>query len=119
MILVVDDEKAITSALKTVLTSEGFEVCTAAHGGEAYDILKKNDCDCVLLDVNMPEINGIELLILLQAEGIHVPTIVMATFGDFSEMEMKQFESVVAYLPKPFEMSQMVEKIRDCIAQHE
>jgi FixJ family two-component response regulator len=52
----------------------------------------------------------------MQAEDIRVPTVVMAGRGDFDENEMKQFENVVAYLRKPFEMRDMIDAVKSASA---
>jgi DNA-binding response OmpR family regulator len=112
MILVVDDDQRIIEALRESLTREGYTVKTAHDGLEAFGHLRAPECKCMLLDINMPRINGVELLLLMQSEGIKVPTIVMAGFEDFDEKEMKQFSNVVKYLHKPFEMKDMLKAIR-------
>lgn len=112
MILVVDDEQKIVKLLRKVLELEGYMVETASNGGEAYGLVKSPDCKCMILDINMPGVNGIELLLLMQAEGITVPTILMAGFQGFDEDEMKEFSNVVRFLPKPFEMNDLLEAVR-------
>ena len=112
MILVVDDDERIVRLLRTLLEAEGYTVKTAADGGEAYALLRSPDCRCMLLDINMPRINGIQLLMLMQADRIKVPTIVMAGFTDFDEKEMKQFANVVKFFPKPFSLDDMLTAIK-------
>jgi len=85
MILVVDDDEQIVETLRTMLQQVGYRVETASNGGEAYEKVKTPDCKCMLLDINMPEVSGAELLLLMQAEDIRIPTIVMAGFDDFDE----------------------------------
>jgi DNA-binding NtrC family response regulator len=112
MVLVVDDDILIVEVLRKWLEKEGFDVGVCHDGQAAYEALRASRCDCMLLDVHMPLIGGVELLLLMQAEGIQVPTIVMAGSGDYDEEEMKQFQNVVAYLPKPFEMQHMIDTVR-------
>ncbi|MCE9615772.1 MAG: response regulator [Lentisphaerae bacterium] len=112
MILVVDDDAGIAKLLRTALEVEGFQVLTAGDGVEAYRLVRSPACKCLVLDVKMPRINGVELLLLMQAENIRVPVIVMAGSGDYHEREMKQFTNVVKFLPKPFDLDVMVKAIR-------
>src|SRR5690606_9552867 len=83
MILLVDDDHAITQVLKDLLSKEGYDVCIAGNGEDAYAILKEKSCRGVLLDLMMPGINGAGLLMLLSAEGIKVPVVIMAGSPDF------------------------------------
>jgi two-component system OmpR family response regulator len=112
MILVVDDEPDMRKVLSRSLVHHGYRVETAADGAEAYDKLRSPDCKCMLLDVNMPRINGIELLLLMQAEDVHIPTIVMAGFEDYDEAEMKQFSNVAQLLRKPFQLDDALTAIK-------
>jgi len=116
MVLVVDDDKGIVRTLSRLLQRAGYRVQTASNGVEAYRHLKSPECKCMLLDIRMPQVNGVELLILMQSEGIHVPTIVMAGFGDFDEPEMKQFSNVVKFFKKPFKMGDMLKEVKTCTA---
>ncbi len=111
MILVVDDDAQILKFLSTALHDTGYNVVTCEDGGEAYHHLKSEDCRCMLLDINMPRINGIELLLLMQNEDIHVPTIIMAGFADFEEAELQQFDNVRQLLRKPFAMRELLEAV--------
>lgn len=112
MILVVDDDAGIVKLLRRALEAEGFVVVTAGDGVDAYALVRGADCQCLVLDIKMPRINGAELLLLMQADGITVPTIVMAGFGDFQAGEMKEFKNVVKFLHKPFAMDAMVAVIK-------
>ena len=117
MILVVDDDPSILKLLRTALEGGGLKVVTAADGVEAYKLVRSPACKCMVLDVMMPRINGVELLLLMQADNIHVPTIVMAGFEDFSADEMKQFGNVVRFLRKPFDLQILLAEVRKQIAK--
>lgn len=113
MILVVDDDKALTKMLHDVLTEEGYEVRTANSGETAYDHIRDPKCKCVLLDMRMPGINGAELLMLMAADKIKLPVIVMAGFPDFDEAELKQFPNVRRLFQKPFYPEDMLDAVRE------
>ncbi len=109
MILVVDDDKILTQLLKTLLEDAGYEVRTAYNGEEAYQHLRDPKCKGMLLDIRMPGVNGAELLMLMAAEGITVPVIVMAGFPDFDEEE----PNVKKLLHKPLYPEDVLAAIRE------
>lgn len=111
MILIVDDDKLVVRSITRVLKKD-FKIETACDGVEAFQLLKSPDCRCMVLDIKMPRINGIELLMLMQAEGIKVPVIVMAGFSDFTEKEIKAFPNVVSFFHKPFEYQDLIKAIK-------
>jgi DNA-binding response OmpR family regulator len=111
MILIVDDEVSVASTVSRMLKKEGYKVETAPSGVEAYELIKQNEYKLMLLDINMPKINGAELLMLLQADGIKVPTIVMAGFDDFEAQEFKNFDNVVGFMHKPFDRPELISNI--------
>ncbi|GAG85572.1 unnamed protein product [marine sediment metagenome] len=108
MILVVDDDPVLTEMLKTILEKKGHSVVLAKDGAEAYEHLRAPDCELMFLDINMPRINGAELLILMSAEGIEVPTVVMAGFRDYSAEEIEELPCVKGFLPKPFGVEEVM-----------
>lgn len=112
MILVVDDDHTIVQLVREMLEREGFEVRTAFNGESAYQHLRDAKCKCVLLDMFMPGINGAELLMLMTAENINVPVIIMAGSPDFEEDELKQFPNVKKLLHKPFYPEDLLTAVR-------
>ena len=113
MILVVDDDKILTQLLKTLLEQAGYEVVVANDGETAYKHLKNSKCKAMLLDIRMPGISGAELLMLMAAENIKVPVIVMAGFPDFDESEMKQFPNVKKLFHKPLYPEDVLAAVRE------
>ncbi len=113
MVLVVDDDKVLTQLLRGLLEEAGFEVRVCNSGEEAYDNIRDPQCKCMLLDMRMPGINGAELLMLMAADGVQIPVIVMAAFPDFDEAEMKEFPNVRRLFHKPFYPEEMLAAVRD------
>ncbi|MBN1269672.1 MAG: response regulator [Kiritimatiellae bacterium] len=101
MIVVADDDKVLVQLLETMLEEAGYEVRVAYDGETAYKHVKDPKCKGMLLDIRMPGINGAELLMVMAADHVKVPVIVMAGFPDFDEEEMKQFPNVKKLFHKP------------------
>lgn len=113
MILVVDDDKVLTQLLKTLLEDAGYEVRLAYDGETAYQHLKEPKCRGMLLDIRMPGVNGAELLMLMAADNIRVPVIVISGFPDFDEEEMKQFPNVKKFFHKPLYPEDVLAAVRE------
>ncbi len=106
-ILIVDDEKDVTLVLKEFFVSKGYEVLTAFSGSEAMGIMNQPGIDLILLDMHMPDINGIE--ILKKAKKMHKDTKVVVLTG-FSDEYKKEAERIGcdAFLTKPFSVKTLI-----------
>jgi len=112
MILIVDDDDGILEMLSERLKEMGYTVKTAHETLEAYRKLKDKSCRLMILDLNMPKINGAELLLLMASEGIDVPTIVTASnMPDLTAEEMEQFPHVVGFRQKPYTQDEILDLI--------
>ena len=111
MIVVCDDDKVLTHLLTRLLKEAGYEVRVAHDGQEAYHLAKEPKCRGMLLDMRMPNINGAELLMLLAAENVAVPVIVIAGFPDYNEEELKQFPNVKKFMQKPLDPEDVLEAV--------
>ena len=112
MILVVDDSNALIDSIGGNLERLGYSVERASDGVEAFDHLRDPRCRLMLLSLDLPKLNGAELLILMGAEDIAVPVIVMAKMADLSAEEMGGFPDVVDFIKKPFPMEELVDKVQ-------
>lgn len=117
MILLVDDDHAITQVLKDLLVKEGYEVRIAYSGEDAYTVLKEKTCRGMLLDMLMPGINGAGLLMLMAADGINVPVVVMTGAPDFSAEELADFGNVIGVIKKPFYPEDALVMVRKFMAK--
>lgn len=113
MILVADDDKVLTQLLRTLLEDAGYGVEVVYDGEHAYEHLKKPGCKGAIIDIRMPGLNGAELLMLMAAERIAVPVIVVAGFPDFDEEEMKQFPNVKRFFLKPLYPEEVLAAVKE------
>jgi two-component system KDP operon response regulator KdpE len=114
-ILIVDDESAIRRALRPPLMELGFQVMEASRGEEALQTLRGSIFDCVLLDVNMPGIGGIETLRRIRAFAPRLPVLVL-TVRDQEEDKVEALElGADDYVTKPFSTRELIARIRSAV----
>ena len=117
-VLVVDDEPAILALVRAALEEEGFHVVTVANGAEALRELDRTPPAVVLLDMQMPIVDGPPFIRAMRARGMNVPIVIM-TAGSSAARSAKELDAD-AYLSKPFEISQLVDiTSRYAVAHHE
>ena len=112
-ILCVDDEDFNLDLLEALLKPHGYETLTALNGREALAVLAAKPVDLVLLDINMPVMNGHELCKLLKADPqlSHIP-VIMITSLDSKENKMKGMESgAEEFLSKPYDQTELLLRI--------
>lgn len=111
-ILVADDDSAIRQMLKELLADEGYDVVVAATGREALSRMAKHEPDVMLLDVRMPDMDGLELLRRMQADGDSTPVLVMTAHGTASvAIEAIQL-GAYDYLTKPLDLEDVLISLR-------
>jgi two-component system OmpR family response regulator len=110
-ILVVDDEPYITDLLSAALRFEGFSVDVAATGAEALLKVKTERPDLVMLDVMLPDLEGIEVCRRLRESGDHVP-VVFLTARDATEDKVSGLALGDDYVTKPFSLDELVARVR-------
>ncbi len=111
-ILVVDDEPAVRRALERALRLERYDVDLAADGREALDTLAEHQTDVIILDVMMPEIDGLEVCRRLRAAGDHTP-ILMLTARDAIDDRVTGLDvGADDYLVKPFALRELQARLR-------
>ena len=113
--LVVDDSKAVRMILARTLKELGFEVCEAANGREALEVMEaeKAAVSLVLADWNMPEVNGFELLTLLRQnpEFSSVVVVMVTTETELDRMTAALEAGANEYVMKPFTKEILKEKL--------
>jgi len=111
-ILLVDDERAITSNLTPLLERSGFLVAVAADGEEALRQVADFEPDLVVLDILMPRLDGREVLRRLRQADNWTPVILLTQVGESTERAMALEEGADDYLNKPFDPHELVARVR-------
>jgi two-component system KDP operon response regulator KdpE len=110
-ILVVDDEPSLRKVIRASLASAGYRVEEVGTGGEAVGLLQQRAFDLVLLDINMPGMNGLEACRKIRSFAPHTG-IVMVTVRDAEEDKVRALEAGADdYVTKPFRFRELVARI--------
>ena len=110
-ILIVDDQPGIRLLLVELFQRENFETVVASNGLEALQCVESQLLDCVLLDMKMPGMDGIEVLKKLKSDYPELPVIIMTAY-DESELTNEAIEiGAVRYFAKPFDIFE----VRDAV----
>jgi two-component system KDP operon response regulator KdpE len=111
-VLIVDDEASLRKALRSSLTASGFLVAEARNGDEALNVVQQQPFDIILLDINMPGINGIETCRRLRGIAPQVG-ILMVTVRELEDDKVQALEAGADdYITKPFRYRELTARLR-------
>ena len=102
VISVIDDDASVRAATNNLLRSHGYTVHTFASAEEFLRLAHLNDTSCVIADVQMPVMSGVELLTTMRAQGYRVPFIFITAFPDDSIRARALNAGAICFLAKPF-----------------
>ena len=111
-ILVVDDEPSVRDALERILRLEGFDVAMAIDGREAVRNQAVAPADAVLLDVLMPELDGLEVCRRLRDTGDRTPVLMLTARDEIGDRVAGLEAGADDYLPKPFALEELLARLR-------
>jgi two-component system, OmpR family, KDP operon response regulator KdpE len=111
-VLIVDDEPAILRFLRAGLGSQGYFVIDAQSGQAAIDALRRNRVDLIVLDLGLPDIDGLEVIRRIRDDGSAVPIIVLSSREDEAAKVRALDLGADDYLTKPFGMDELLARIR-------
>ena len=108
--LTVDDSPSVRKLVKFTLKAKGYEVSSAGDGLEALDLLKQEVFDAIILDINMPRMNGLEFLSAIKADDRYagMPVIMLTTEGQDDDKDKAVALGATAYMVKPFKPTQLL-----------
>lgn len=112
VVFVIDDDEAARNSLRLVLEIHGFTVCSYASGLAFLGDIPADRRGCLLIDVNMPEMNGLQLLNRLSAASFLMPAILI-TGQKTAEIQLAANCAGVTLLEKPIEPSELIGKVQE------
>jgi two-component system KDP operon response regulator KdpE len=111
-VLVIDDEPAIRRFLRASLTTQHYHVIEAEDGRTALDQLRRGSIDIVVLDLGLPDINGIDLIERVRGQGSTVPIVVLSSRGDETSKVKALDLGADDYVTKPFGIDELLARLR-------
>jgi DNA-binding NtrC family response regulator len=114
-ILIIDDEKAIRRTLTDILSFEGFTIDEAADGAEGIKKIKENNYDCILCDIKMPKMDGMEVLTAAREEKPDIPFIMISGHGNIETAVDAVKKGAFDFISKPPDLNRLLITIRNAM----
>ncbi|MBC9928221.1 response regulator transcription factor [Leucobacter sp. cx-169] len=113
--LVVDDEESLSSLLAMALRYEGWDVSTAASGQEALAAVRSFEPDIMVLDIMLPDLDGMQVLSRLRAEGSTIPVLFLTARDSVDDRVAGLTAGGDDYVTKPFSLEEVVARLRGLV----
>ena len=118
-ILVVDDESLVLNLFKATLTRLGHEVLAASSGREGVDVYRRQRPMATILDLNLPDINGIEVLTEIRAVDPHAPVLIWTGAGTEELEQEARKRGVTEFLIKGFSLHELGAALKRALKQED
>jgi len=116
-ILLAEDEEVLRMLVVDTLEDEGYSIDEACDGQEAYDLIKQNDYDLILLDYMMPVYTGLELIELIRKENIQTKIMMLSAKSQATDQQKVLEAGADYFMSKPFSPIQLVERIEEILGE--
>lgn len=119
--MIVDDDKDIVRLMKVLLSSRGYSTITASDGSYALEKVILEKPDIILLDIDMPEMNGFEVLQRVKENPAtkRIPVIMLTASSETHSFEKAVDKKVDRYVAKPFKTKFLMEKIEEVLEEYD
>ena len=112
LIAIVDDDRSVQRALKDLIESAGLSARCFASANDFLETDQRNQTACLVVDIRMPGMSGLELQAKLKAEGSRIPIIFITAHSDAKMKVQAMKAGAVEFLSKPFDNEVLLEKVR-------
>jgi len=118
LVLIIDDEAGIRESLQTLLEFEGYHVESAASGEEGLSRLDERAFDLVLLDLALPDRNGIDVLTEIRAHHAQLPVIMITAYGTVEKAVSAMQAGATNFVQKPWDNEKLLADVRAAVGRH-
>jgi len=117
VVYVVDDDRSVRDAVSNLLESVGFHAQTFGSTDEFMHAPRPDAPSCLILDVRLPGVNGLEFQRQLDRDGIYIPIIFITAHGDIPMTSRAMKAGAIDFLPKPFQKDELLEAIERALGR--
>jgi FixJ family two-component response regulator len=114
-VAVVDDDAAVRASLDSLVRSLGYPVAVFSSAEDFLSSADVNNVDCLITDVQMPTMSGVELHEYLMAKKIHIPTLFITAFPEETVRKRALIGSAVCFLAKPFQAHVLIDYLNQTL----
>jgi two-component system response regulator FixJ len=118
-VCIVDDDRAVLAALSFLLTAEGYAVRAHECARTFLDMVQQDDCGCLVTDVRMPGMSGLDLLAKMKERRVSMPVIVISAHGDVPLAIAAMKQGAIHFFEKPFDNDALLDSIRAALTRRE
>lgn len=118
-ILLVEDEENLQEALKLNLELEGYEVSSSYDGADALNMVKKEHFDLIILDVMLPEVDGIAVCETIRLHNLSIPILILSAKNSSADRVLGLKKGADDYLTKPFNLEELLLRVNNLIKKNE
>ena len=115
LVSIVDDDGSVRRSVRNLLTSVGFRVETFVSAEAFFDSIHRDNTGCLVLDLRMPGMSGLDLLAHLAATGSRIPTVIVTAHGDDEARRRALQAGAIAFLGKPFNGDALLDAVRSAM----
>jgi FixJ family two-component response regulator len=116
LIAIVDDDESLRSALQDLIESDGLSVLCFGSAEQFLNSEARQKAACLIADIRMPGMSGLELQAKLKAEGYRIPIIFITAHGDAEMRTLAMRDGAVEFLTKPFDDAVLLEIVHAALA---
>ena len=115
IVAIVDDDRSVQSALKDLMESTGLSAWGFGSAEEFLESDQRNQTACLVADIRLPGMSGLELQAKLKAEGSRIPIILITAHGEAKRKVQAMKAGALEFLSKPFDDELLLQKVREAL----
>jgi FixJ family two-component response regulator len=117
-VAILDDDQSVRTAISRLLRTSKMQVDTYATSVELFTSLEHGLPDCLVLDLQMPGMNGLDVMNFMTQAGMRIPIVVVTAHDEFGSRDTCLAAGASAYLRKPLDADELIKAIAEATADH-